>query len=247
VGAFRRLPRPPYRRRTSGIGGQEPEGFCGRWTTEGQLRSHRRVVGWLGDSSALLLRLPANGFAVVSRRVLDVRSASSVGTPQDPGRSQPPWPAPGRTTRRRVRAGPSEGIAWGRRGRTGRAVRASSAPSPHTRTWSRNPVTLSRFRVPRKAGAARRSPAVPLPRLHRDGSATARAVRERSRRPLPPLPVDTCISLSAGHITPVKRSPRPSAIDGGFVASVVRCLATLTAWSPVCSGSDDAEHGREIE
>jgi hypothetical protein len=82
--------------------------------------------------------------------------ASSVGTAQDPGRSQLPSPAPGRTTRRRVRAGPREGIAWGRRGRTGRAVRASSAPSPHTRTWSRNPVTLSRFRVSSEAGAAER-------------------------------------------------------------------------------------------
>jgi hypothetical protein len=66
VGAFRRLPRPPYRRRTSRIGGQEPEGFRRRRTTEAQLRSHRRVIVGPATSSGLLLRLPANGFALVS-------------------------------------------------------------------------------------------------------------------------------------------------------------------------------------
>jgi hypothetical protein len=144
-----------------------------------------------------------------------VRSASSVGTPQDPGRSQPPWPALGRTTRRRVRAGPSEGIAWGRRGRTGRAMRASSAPSPHTRTWSRNPVTLSRFRVPRKAGAARRSPAVPLPRLHRDGSAAARAVRREIASAPPTVTGRHVHYLERRTHHPCQAEPPPRVLPAG--------------------------------
>jgi hypothetical protein len=115
-----------------------------------------------------------------------------------------------------VRAGPSEGIAWGRRGRTGRAMRASSAPSPHTRTWSRNPVTLSRFRVPRKAGAARRSPAVPLPRLHRDGSAAARAVRREIASAPPTVTGRHVHYLERRTHHPVKRSPRPECYRQGL-------------------------------
>lgn len=81
MGAFRRLPCPPTDAGPPGSVDRNPEGFRGRRTTEGQLRSHRRVVGWLGDELGPVVavasergRITKEGSKLVRRAVIEAVS-----------------------------------------------------------------------------------------------------------------------------------------------------------------------------